>query len=132
MAHIHIILADDDPDDCLIFSQVAKELKEEVNFTCVESCKALMQFLDSSALPNIIFLDLNMPMLSGQECLKKIKQHEIWKGIPIVIYSTASRQDIIDQCYMLGANLYIVKPTSADKLRDIISWIISRVIRLPN
>lgn len=132
MAELHIVLADDDPDDCFIFSQVANELDAKIKITCLTDCESLLEFLNSSPAPDIVFLDLNMPILSGQECLKKIKERIDWKDLPIVIYSTASRQEIIDECYKLGANLYIVKPSNTNKLKETIAWIISKFAKVSN
>src|SRR6476646_12119981 len=117
---IHIILADDDPDDCFIFSTMSQEL-ENVHTTCMTDCNSLLDFLKINSPPDLIFLDLNMPILSGQDCLKRIKQHSQWRKIPVVIYSTASRKDIVEDCRILGADLYIVKPSSSDNLKNAIS-----------
>src|SRR5262245_12651037 len=126
MAEVHIVLADDDPDDCLIFSQVASEVSPKVRITCLGDCESLLHFLHNSPLPNIVFLDLNMPILSGQECLKKIKSSVDLREIPIVIYSTASRKEIIDECYSIGASLYVVKPNNSNKLRETIAWVVEK------
>ena len=126
---IHIILADDDPDDCFIFSTMSREL-ENVHTTCLGDCNSLLHFLEINNPPDLIFLDLNMPILSGQDCLKRIKEHTNWKKIPVVIYSTASRKEIVAQCKELGADLYIVKPNNTDNLKNAISFAI-RELTMP-
>jgi CheY-like chemotaxis protein len=68
-----------------------------------------------------------MPILSGQDCLKRIKQHAQWKKIPVVIYSTASRKDIVEDCKNLGADLYIVKPSNSGNLKNAISLAIQQL-----
>jgi len=128
MSEIHIILADDDPDDCLIFSQVASEVNAKFKITCLNDCESLLEYLNTSSPPDIIFLDLNMPLLSGQDCLKKIKERAEWRNIPIVIYSTATRKDIIEECYKLGASLYIAKPNESNRLKETISWVIEKFV----
>src|SRR4030095_16345915 len=128
MAEVHIVLADDDPDDCLIFSQVASEVSPKVKITCLSDGPSLLEFLNNPPPPDIVFLDLNMPLLSGQECLKKIKSNVKLREIPIVIYSTASRKEIIDECYGIGASLYVVKPNNSNKLRETISWVIEKFV----
>ena len=124
----HIILADDDPDDCLIFSQMVKEVNDKVEITCLPDCESLVQYLNTYSLPDLIFLDLNMPLLTGQACLKMIKQNPQWKDLPVIVYSTASRGDIIRECYNLGASLYIVKPDNTVRLKEILSWLIGRFV----
>ena len=128
MSEIHIILADDDPDDCLIFSQVASEVNSTFKITCLHDCESLLEYLNTSSPPDIIFLDLNMPVLSGQDCLKKIKERAEWRNIPIVIYSTATRKDIIEECYKLGASLYIPKPNEANRLKETISSVVEKFV----
>ena len=136
MTPIHLILADDDPDDCLIFSEVFKETVAGGKITCVSDCESLLKYLESAShgegeclRPDIIFLDLNMPLMSGQECLKKLMAHEVCQNVPVIIYSTASKKDIIDECYALGASLYVVKPNDTLKLRDTILEIIKTFIK---
>jgi CheY-like chemotaxis protein len=128
--NVHIVLADDDPDDCFIFSSLSKEVSEKITITCLGDCLALLEYLETNKAPDIIFLDLNMPVLSGQDCLRKIKQQAEWKHIPIVIYSTASRTEIIDQCYKLGANLYIVKPNDTNRLKQLIDSTLKQLLNL--
>src|SRR5689334_11285493 len=77
MAPVHIILADDDPDECLIFTQVLKEVIPNGKITCVENCHALLDYLEKSdggkdgkVQADLVFLDLNMPLVPGHECLK--------------------------------------------------------------
>jgi CheY-like chemotaxis protein len=124
---IHIILADDDPDDCFIFSTMSREL-DDVQTTCLNDCTSLLQFLEKNNPPDLIFLDLNMPILSGQDCLKQIKEHAEWKKVPVVIYSTASRVEIVEECKQLGADLYIVKPSSTNNLKNAITHAIRELL----
>ena len=128
--HVHIVLTDDDPDDCFIFSSLSKEVNEKIGITCLGDCESLIDYLERSKAPDIIFLDLNMPVMSGQDCLKAIKSHANWQDIPVVIYSTASRQAIIDECYGLGANMYIVKPNDSDRLKKAIEAAIAQLLNL--
>ena len=128
--NVHSVLADDDPDDCFIFSSLSKEVSEKITTTCLGDCRALLKYLETNKAPDIIFLDLNMPVLSGQDCLKKIKEPPEWKKIPIVIYSTASRMDIIDHCHLLGASLYIVKPNDTNRLKQLIDSTLKQLLNL--
>jgi CheY-like chemotaxis protein len=136
MPNLSLLLADDDPDDCLIFSHVVEEMPG-IQFTCLSSCHRLLQFLNQddvpgSTPPDVIFLDLNMPGINGQDCLTKMKNKPGWENIPIVIYSTASREEIIEECYRLGATLFIIKPDEAQKLKAIIRQVIEQFVRTEN
>jgi CheY-like chemotaxis protein len=124
----HIILADDDPDDCFLFSALSQEVSKDLHVTCLHDCNSLLDHLAKQPLPDMVFLDLNMPILSGWDCLKKIRDNVEWKKIPIVIYSTSSRQDTIDQCYVLGANRYIIKPNDSARLKEAISAAIKELL----
>jgi len=126
-----ILLVDDDPDDCFIFSQVLRESVPEANITCLPDCRSLLNYLQTSnasvqrcIVPDMVFLDLNMPGMTGQECLKKLKENQICRNVPIIVYSTASRPEIIEECRALGASLYIIKPSNPNELRQTISLII--------
>ena len=107
-----ITLADDDEDDRLLFTDAFEELKINTVVSTFNNGQFLMDFLNNpeSVLPHIIFLDLNMPIKNGIECLKEIKQNERLKNIAIAIYSTSSSDDDIENTFVLGANVYIKKP----------------------
>lgn len=117
----HIFLADDDQDDCLLFKEALEELSLPVELTIVNNGEQLMEALNKDApLPDILFLDLNMPRKNGFECLSEIKQSEKLKGLPVVILSTSFNQNIINQLYTQGAQHYIRKPNEFSKLSAII------------
>ncbi|MEJ7588012.1 MAG: response regulator [Ferruginibacter sp.] len=77
-------------------------------------------------LPDIVFLDLNMPGKNGKECLKEIKENPRFKALPVIIYSTSAHTKDIMDTHSTGANLYIRKPSS---MRGLIS-VIRRVFLL--
>ncbi len=125
---IHIILTDDDPDDCFIFSSISREVSEKITTTCLGDCHGLLKYLEYHKAPDIIFLDLNMPIFTGWDCLKQIKSNPNWKDIPVVIYSTAARKETIDNCYREGASLYIVKPNESELLKKAITSAIDELL----
>ncbi|WP_082564300.1 response regulator [Flavobacterium sp. Root420] len=76
-------------------------------------------------IPDIIFLDLNMPVMSGFESLKQIRDDAKFKDIPIIaIYSTSATEDGIKNTFGLGANAYIVKPTDFNDLKKLLKKVI--------
>lgn len=109
---VDILLADDDADDRDLFIQVMKEASPEVNITTAVNGEDVLKQLGTGYRPDIIFLDLNMPVMGGYECLKEIKARKELKGIPVVIYSTSSSQEHVKETFEQGANLYIAKPDS--------------------
>jgi CheY-like chemotaxis protein len=124
---ILITLADDDEDDRLFFTDAFDELKINTIVNTVNDGRELLTFLNhpETVLPNIIFLDLNMPILNGIECLKEIKKNDRFKDIAVAIYSTSSSEQDIENTFVLGANIYIKKPSSFGDLKKILSDVVS-------
>lgn len=124
---IHIILADDDEDDRLFFTDAFEELPMNTKVQTFEDGIELMQYLNKTdaILPNVLFLDLNMPKKSGIECLIEIKDNPKMSGIAIAIYSTSASEEDIENTFVLGANIYIKKPDSFLKLKKALSEVVS-------
>lgn len=119
----NLLLADDDEDDCAFFKDALDEVPFSVNLLIVNDGVELMNFLlDNSfiQLPDILFLDLNMPRKSGFECLTEIKNIDQLKDIPIIIFSTSLDMKIVDSMYEKGVTYYIQKPGDFSKLKKII------------
>jgi CheY-like chemotaxis protein len=124
---ILITLADDDEDDRLFFTDAFDELKINTVVNTVKNGRELINFLNhpETVLPNIIFLDLNMPILNGIDSLKEIKQNDRYKDIAIAIYSTSSSEEDIENTFVLGANIYIKKPSNFNDLKKILSDVVT-------
>jgi DNA-binding response OmpR family regulator len=107
-----IILADDDPDDRLLFKDAVVEINNGIAMYSLQGGVELMAHLNdpTNPLPDLIFLDLNMPRKNGFECLEEIRNNERLKNLCIIIYSTSTQfKDILDTLNK-GANLYFTKP----------------------
>src|SRR5215207_11517242 len=119
----NLLLADDDEDDCDFFKEALDELLLPTSLVTVNDGVQLMDFLSESGaenLPDILFLDLNMPRKNGLECLTEIKQLEEYKNLPVIIFSTSLDRDIVDLVYGKGAVYYIQKPGEFSKLKKVI------------
>jgi len=123
----HILLADDDEDDRLFFRDAFKELKLKTVLKMVNDGVELMEYLKTPnvQLPNVIFLDINMPRKGGKECLREIRQDERLKNLSVAIYSTSSSEDDIEETLVLGANIYIKKPNDFASLKKVLSDVIT-------
>lgn len=125
---INILLADDDKDDRLLFMEALAELAQPTTLETVHDGEQLMTYLDehTAKLPDVLFLDLNMPRKNGFECLSEIKFNEDWKDLPVIMFSTSFprdvnyEQDMIKMLYKIGAHDYIRKPANYNELKDII------------
>lgn len=123
---IGILLADDDADDTDIFIQVMKEISEEVDIKSAKNGLEVLELLNKTEYrPDIIFLDLNMPVMGGYECLKQLKADKELKRIPVIIYSTSSNHQHIQETFDSGANLYIPKPDSYTGLRKMAQQVLA-------
>lgn len=125
--YIHIALADDDEDDRLFFTDAFSELKMSTKVQTYNDGVALMDYLnhDEAILPNVLFLDLNMPRKNGIECLQEIKSNSKFDNIAIAIYSTSSSEEHIEETFVLGANIYIKKPNDFNALKKVLSDVIT-------
>ncbi|MGQ2984085.1 response regulator [Flavobacterium sp.] len=123
---LHIMLADDDEDDRLFFREAFEEVKINYQYTAFNDGEQLMDYLnkEDNPLPDIIFLDLNMPRKSGLECLKEIRDDERLKKISVAIYSTSSSEQDIEDTFVTGANVYIKKPNDFNMLKKILSDVV--------
>jgi len=122
-----ILLADDDEDDRLFFTDALESLKIETEIDAVSDGEKLMQFLESedNELPDILFLDLNMPCRNGFECLDSIRLSERLKHMTVAIYSTSAEERDIETAFVKGANVYIRKPSDFDSLKKSLSEVLN-------
>lgn len=124
MNNPQILIAEDDADDRYLIGTAFAEkgYSEKIDF--VENGVELLAYLenihianpDERNFPCVILLDLNMPKKDGREVLKELKQHAIFKKIPVIVFTTTKNEIEIRRCYELGANSYVVKPLTFDEL----------------
>lgn len=119
----NLLLADDDEDDCIFFKEALVELPVSSTLTTVNDGAELMLLLAAMVpgLPDILFLDLNMPRKTGMECLAEIKTDKQLKDLCVVIFSTSYNQDTVNLLYKKGACHYIKKPGTFDQLKMVIN-----------
>ena len=120
---LNILLADDDTDDCFFFKKALEELHISTQLTTIHDGEELMKYLseNSENLPDVLFLDVNMPRKNGFECLSEIKHTEKLQDLPVVIFSTNKSRDTISVLFKSGANIYICKPHEFSHLKQVIS-----------
>lgn len=117
------LIADDDTDDAGLFCEALYQVApKKMSCLKVENGQELFEFLshEGTTKPDLIFLDINMPVMNGWQCLKKLKTDSSWKDIPTIMYSTSSSKRDIDLAYELGATLFVTKPEDIDELRGIL------------
>jgi DNA-binding response OmpR family regulator len=123
----HILIVDDDADDREILRDAFIAATNELEYVNLENGDKLMDYLAHATpheFPCIILLDLNMPGKDGRESLKEIKSNKRYHHIPIIIFTTSSSQRDRIMAYDLGANCFITKPDTFNKLVEMAGCIL--------
>jgi CheY-like chemotaxis protein len=123
---LEILLVEDNPGDVFLFARALESGAPPCRLRTVANGKEAVDFLKKTGSyaeetrPDLVVLDLNLPLLSGREVLKKIKSDPALQEIPVVIFSSSSDPRDVHQSYQLQANAYLVKDAAADRFRDIV------------
>jgi CheY-like chemotaxis protein len=120
---LNILLAEDDEDDRYFFEKALKELSIPTHLSAVADGEKLMDYLfeNSNHLPDVLFLDINMPRKNGNECLLEIKHNEKLKNLPVVMFSTTNSWESINMLFKSGAHVFIHKPGEFAQLKEVIN-----------
>ncbi len=129
MRILKILFADNDKDDCMLFKDAVQELSVSAEILNVYDGEQLMYALNNATiLPDILFLDLNMPRKNGFECLIEIKLLSKYDQLPIIIFSTSYEQNMVNLLYKNGASYYIRKPAEFSELKKVIHEVVKLTI----
>jgi CheY-like chemotaxis protein len=114
----NFLLADDDADDTALFCEALTQVGPQLNCRTVENGRQLFTLLSSheAYVADVIFLDINMPIMDGWECLKALRNDRKYLDIPVIIYSTSYMRRDVEKAYALGATLFITKPENFNEL----------------
>ncbi len=132
---LNILLADDDTDDCIFFKQAVEELKIPTHLTAVHDGEQLMDYLSEyslraqnlAPLPDVLFLDINMPRKNGKECLTEIKLNNKLKQLPVIMFSTSYEKEVVNLLYNNGAQYFIRKPVDFSQFKKIIQQTVTLI-----
>lgn len=123
-----ILLADDDRDDTDMFCEALAMIDGHIACHCVSNGSELLSKLDEmDEKPELIFLDVNMPVMNGWQCLKLLKASSRYKDIPVIMISTSSHKREMDIASDLGALCYFVKPHNFNELVRMLKVIASNL-----
>lgn len=118
-----IYYLDDDTDDLYFFKEIAEALGHEV--TIYVSGHEMLRTLSKGKLPDIIFLDIRMPVFNGEQILDVIKKSEEWQHIPVVMISGAYPKSAVRQYLDSGANYLMKKPSDIADLKSSLEQVLS-------
>ncbi len=127
---LEILLVEDNPSDVKLTLRALQKHNLSNKVTVLKNGAEALDFIfaegeykdrDNREIPKIIFLDINLPLVSGIEVLRRIKSDERTKKIPVTILTSSAEFRDIEECYNLGVNSYIVKPVEFDKFVEVVS-----------
>lgn len=113
----HVVLADDDLDHAYHFRKALQQVDDTCVLTIVRDGAELMEFL-SVQVPELLFLDLNMPCMHGLECLQEIRKDPRLAHMVVVVYTSSTEMTNIQRSYIHKADLYMVKPFNSEHLKN--------------
>jgi len=119
-----LLYADDDIDDQEMIRDMMYEINPIVEVVCLNNGAKVIEFLDglsdTDSYPCLIVLDLNMPGLGGLATLQKLKGHQTYSAIPVVMYTTSNNVQEREYARVLGVEEFITKPVETKALEDVI------------
>jgi CheY-like chemotaxis protein len=121
-----VFIVDDDSDDREFFCDALHEIDEEIQCICAGNGNEAMALLteQNGVHPDYIFLDMNMPRISGKQCLSFIKNNQQLSHIPVIIFSTTRQYEEAEEARQLGAALFLTKPATYSELKRNLSLIL--------
>ena len=125
-----ILLVDDDRDDQLLFQEALSEADGTVLYqSALSGAEALDKLISGViAVPDIIFMDVNMPRMTGLDCLKEFRKVDRLKPVPVIMYSTSCSAAYQKECIENGATHYIEKPNDFAELSSSIKSLLTSAI----
>lgn len=126
---LRLLLADDDEDDQFFFKTVLERLSIPTTHSTVDTGEKLMQALtqNRSPLPDVLFLDLNMPGKTGLDCLQEIKKSKKFNKIPVIIYSMYPSKQVANLLYECGAH-YFIQKTDVIELQRSLQYVLNDLL----
>jgi len=117
---LHVLFVDDDSDESYLFNEALEHSGLNIQMSKAKDGNDLLSYLRSQPLPDIVFIDLNMPYKDGLEALIEIRKDKKFEKLPLIIYSTTKNNSHIDLTYQNGASLFVVKPNNFDGMVQIV------------
>lgn len=125
-------LLDDDNDEAEIYNEIISESNLPIELHYFSKGTQMFDLLLRNAPPNIFILDINLPGLSGIECLKRLKADERYKNIPVVICTSILNQNKLEESVSAGALCYLLKPVDFSGYKSLLEELYSLCTKRSN
>jgi two-component system, response regulator len=136
---MEILLVEDNPNDAELAMLAIRQAKFTGRIAHVDDGVKALDFLSGTGAyadragaspPRVVFLDLKLPRVDGIEVLRRLKNAETLRRIPVVMLTSSQELSDVDECYRLGVNSYVVKPVNFDEYQSLISALVAYWTRL--
>jgi CheY-like chemotaxis protein len=112
-----LLYVDDDSDDLELLADCVSSIDPSIQCLLFQKSPDAMAYLKTAEeLPDFIFLDINMPLMNGKQCLQEIRKNENLRHLPVIMYTTSNEEREIKECYKLGASDFLIKPSNVSEL----------------
>jgi len=124
-----VLYIEDNIADIKLFEEAISFNDLAINLEFVTDGQEMLNYFEASKkahyrdLPDLIISDLNLPKISGQQVISAIKKDDVFKKIPVIVFTTSKLKSDIERCYEYGANAYLSKPVDIDKIFELIELI---------
>lgn len=118
-----ILYVDDDPDDRQLFIESIKTMDDRVICDTARDGVEALEYLEKNYLPDVVFLDINMPLMDGKKCLAEIRGNKKTLALPVIIFTTSNDPGERGECKILGATDFVRKPVSYQDMAGILDSI---------
>ncbi|WP_343661207.1 response regulator [Chryseobacterium sp.] len=124
---LNVIVADNDENTLIFFKNILKELKISIKVQCFTNGKDLMRYLnnDDAVVPELVFIKYTIPGKESMECLEEIESNPKFNNMVTVIFSEAIPENEVEDIFVKGANIYMKKPECFEKLKKVLTDIIT-------
>ncbi|MCD9617984.1 response regulator [Chryseobacterium gleum] len=124
---LNVIVADSDENTLIFFKNILKELKISIKVQCFSNGKNLMEYLNNhdAVVPELVFINYMIPGKESMVCLEEIDSNSKFSNMVTAIFSEPIPENEIEDIFVKGANIFMKKPESFDKLKKVLTEVIT-------
>ncbi len=124
---INMLIAGSDADETQLLVKILLEIIPEFKYITAKNGIECIDALKNKDKPDLVFLDLNLPLKNGIECLRDIGNHDLLPNTPIIVHSPSHNLKDVDAAYAYGARAFLVKPGSFSKLCQLLKIVFKKL-----